>query len=75
MMILNRISACFFFFFFNLSYSQNFVKGTITDIEFKPLQNCNVILKQDGTEKIIAYTYTNKNGYFELLDHPDNKIP
>lgn len=57
--------TAFFIFCFSLIYSQNIIKGRVTDEQNNPVFLCLVYTEH-------AHTYTNENGAFEIKIHPDD---
>lgn len=59
--------------FANLSYSQSIVKGRILETNSQNAINASVTLK-DSTGDILAYTYSNENGFYELKSESSGSL-
>ena len=53
-------------FFCNHARGQINISGTVTNAEKKPLQGINVIVSNKNQNNILAYTVTDKNGYYQV---------
>ncbi len=63
--MIQKIILVFILLFKLNSYSQNFIEGTTKDNKKEQIISASIILK-DNTGNIIAYTYTDENGKYEL---------
>ncbi len=69
--MINKINIMFFFIF-QLSFSQNIIFGKLTNDENENLENINVVLKKN--DKIIKYTFTDKNGIYKLITNENENL-
>ena len=52
---------------YGISYSQNFIRGIVLDIQDNPIPSTSVQLRDIDGNKIFFYTLTDSNGKFEFL--------
>ncbi|MCD8439377.1 carboxypeptidase-like regulatory domain-containing protein [Tenacibaculum finnmarkense] len=63
---MNKISILLFFFQVLIVNSQKLLKGTVKDIQNNPIAYGNILIKENTTKKIVAYTSTNQKGEYQI---------
>lgn len=60
-----RIISILIILFFQIGHTQSKISGTLKEESQKPIVTASIVLK-DATDKIIEFTHTDANGFFNL---------